>query len=1745
MAFTTAPGAVIRIGVQGEDESIRRIEAVGNSMNGLARTVQTAFRTLAGAIGITGSLAGLVQMSDAYTKYTAQLQLATGSQRELGLAMSDVRRISSQAQQNIAATGTLYARIANGTRELGVAQKQVAAITETVNLALTVSGATATESASAQLQLSQAFASGTLRGEEFNAVNEAAPRLMKALADGIGVPVGALKEMAGEGLITSQIMAEVLPNALLQLREEAKHISTISGAYTVLTNRVMEFVGAQAQSSGSVLVITQTMGALADNLDLVTGAVLTLTAAKLGTWLVSLVGRSLEAIAASRALAATNLATAQAEFAAAAAADRLAIARVAELRGAVIAAEGNVALAITVNGLIPAELNAARTASALTASHVALGVATKAASVGVTVLRGALSFLGGPVGAVITLLGVAAVAWSHWSNKAEEASRDAEAAVEETHSEMVTRLEKQIELLDRRAALLNKVPQVKGASEADQDGLARAKAELDAIQNRTGRWAGESESTRQLAEIDAAERYEKALRLVTVSQKKVKEAAEGTRDTKIAKWYGENGTAAQRLAYELAELKTKFGEIPAEMEKAVRAKYADKAAASATEKEASAYASLISAIRTKTEENRLEAKVGKDATESEKASIKITEQLASGKLKLSAAHRSALEDAVKEQAASEDALKLSAAQADVTKTIAASTVVRGEAAKALQVEYEMYGKTADAREFAMVAVRSEAETEKKLADLREAKLPVTDEIIAKLKEEERARTSAGQATLAQSKALQYAASLKEENKTFAIEAIADPRARASAQLEKDAALWRERLRLATEGTAAQKQLQTEYDIWYKNQQSRVLVEVDLTRATELLKIFEAIDEAARQAAAGMEASFGRVGAAIGGLTTSLSGYERAQAAVSAQLAASMKDANGDPAKIAKAQALAAQQGAKAQVSSYGDMAAAAKGFFKENTKGYKTLETTEKAFRAIEMAMAIQSMVQKLFTVNTVTTATVMGEATKAAAVQAGTVAQVAADGVKGASAAAVGVATQAQGDPYSAFARMAAMAAAMAALGFTVFGGGGGSGKSISQQRQESQGTGSVFGDSTAKSDSIARSLELVSNNSSIELSYTQGMLASLRSIESSLDGLGGVLVRNSGLTTSTIADKASAAQDLFMVMQPFWSIGAKTVGNLVGKAFGGKTTVQDTGFTIDPTTLAGAMSVGVKSFQYADIKKDGGWFKSDKYSTEKTALDSEANSQFSKVIASLGAGVSEAAKLLGLGGDEFTAKLNNFVIDIGKISLKDMDSDKIQEAIESVFSKLGDDMATYAVGSLDAFAKIGEGPLETLTRIASDYANLNSILASSGTSFGQVGMASITARERLIALAGGIDELASAQSSFNDNFLTEAERLAPVQKYVTDQLAALGLQGIDTRDKFKDVVLSLANSGALATEAGAAQYTALLALADAFAKTHAATEDLTKSEQEIADERKDLAQQLADITKSETELLAIQRAGIADVNKALFDQVQAAKAVVSAKDALATAYDREATAAKTAIEKSKAWVVTLNGLNANLALSSQSTLTPEQKYAEARAQFEKTLAAAKAGDTAAQSGLSAAEQAFLTASQVVNASDAKYAADYARVVAANEEAAKWAQTQVDLQQASYDALEAQVKGLVTINDSVLTVAQAIANLQSAMGVTDNMGVKFTNVPAVTAMAVAAPPIDFSRYQAGSSAGTEVMAAAIKALQEEVKGLRADQARQTGALIQSNDQANAKAADKVVDGVQKSATASAWASAVKGVYSE
>lgn len=989
----------------------------------------------------------------------------------------------------------------------------------------------------------------------------------------------------------------------------------------------------------------------------------------------------------------------------------------------------------------------------------------------------------------------------------------------------------------------------------------------------------------------------------------------------------------------------------------------------AQKKEAEAYRDLIAPLREKAAASAYEIATGKAMTESQKAMIKLDEDIKAGKIKLTEEHLKEVR-----------ALIASTGEQDKWLISAANTKA---AVQALD----------DERLSAYASAAAEAKANEELVKaFGKTKAQVEELTVARLEDR-----------LAQRGALELS--------------------------EKEVAQLERMIEVKRRNVASLKQLDA------------LDTGSDLTKAKELLDILTAVDAATRQAAQGMEESFGRVGAAIGGLTTALSGYAVQQQAIAAQLAAVKADPKNSAQKIAQAEIAASKASAQAQIKSYGDMAGAAKGFFKEHTAGYKVMEGAEKAFRAYEMAMAIEAMVKKIFFKEAEVAANVTGNATKLTSEATTTAASTTLAGTEASAWGVTAVVKALASLPFPLnLAAGAATLAAVVGIGAKIMGGlGGGGGNTTSQDRQKLAGTGSVFGDTKAKSDSIAKSIELVAANSNIELSYTRGMLTSLRNIENSISGLANLLIRTTDLSGKVAGDTKSfdsklvsgvgaaagglggAALGTYLGMGmaaiggPLGLAIGAVVGTLLGKTFvgkalssvfGGSKSVTDTGLVVAPTNIGSIKTGGVNSSQYTDVKTDGGWFHSDKHSTQLTGLGAEANDQFTKVIVGLTNTITEAGKLLGLGGDEFTARLNSFVVDIGKVSLKGLSGEEIQKELETIFSKLGDDMAKFAVDGLAQFQKVGEGYFETLTRVASNYANLDSILMAIGTTFGATGVASIAARERLIDLAGGIDKLADQAAGFADNFLTEAERQAPVKKYVADQLASMGLASIDTRDEFKALVLGLD----LTSEAGAKQYAQLMALADAFAKVYPAIENTTKSAE-------DLRQQLQD------------------------------------------AYDAESDAISANIDRHLAYAASLRRFQGSLLLGDLSPLTPQQRYLEAKSQYDRTLALAKGGDENAQSNLEASATAFLKASQLVNASGAQYQLDFAQVQASTSDALRWAQQEVDVGRASLAALDRQVSGLIEVKAEVVSVAEAIRQLYPLLNAQQQAQVNANGTAAIESL--------------------------------------------------------------------------------------
>jgi len=247
-----------------------------------------------GAVGIAFSATAAVQfsralidISDRYTQLDGRLRLVTKSTADFQAAQAGLYKIAQDTRVEYEATADLYTRIARSTDNLGLSQKDLLGITESINKALIVSGASGESASAALMQLGQGMASGALRGEELNSVMEQTPRLAQMIADGLGVGIGQLREMGKEGKITSEVLIGALQRGAASVNDEFSRMpETVGQAMTKLTNAFNSIVNESNNAAGGTRGIADAIDdvakAMEDNKDgIIAGVVAITDAAKL------------------------------------------------------------------------------------------------------------------------------------------------------------------------------------------------------------------------------------------------------------------------------------------------------------------------------------------------------------------------------------------------------------------------------------------------------------------------------------------------------------------------------------------------------------------------------------------------------------------------------------------------------------------------------------------------------------------------------------------------------------------------------------------------------------------------------------------------------------------------------------------------------------------------------------------------------------------------------------------------------------------------------------------------------------------------------------------------------------------------------------------------------------------------------------------------------------------------------------------------------------------------------------------------------------------------------------------------------------------------------------------------------------------------------------------------------------------------------------------------------------------------
>jgi len=223
----------------------RETQKTNDQAGKLLRTI----KRIAAAAGVTTLVRSFLDFSDTQAQINARLNLMNDG-------LQTTNELSEMIYQSALRSKAAYSDTADAVGKMGLnagnafsSNQELIAFTEQVNKQFKIGGASAQEQSNAMVQLTQAMAAGTLRGQDLNSILAAAPGIARTIEESMGWASGSIKQYAEDGKVT----ASVVKNALLDMADQtnqkfASIPMTLSDAMTQAQNIVQHEVKQMAQS---------------------------------------------------------------------------------------------------------------------------------------------------------------------------------------------------------------------------------------------------------------------------------------------------------------------------------------------------------------------------------------------------------------------------------------------------------------------------------------------------------------------------------------------------------------------------------------------------------------------------------------------------------------------------------------------------------------------------------------------------------------------------------------------------------------------------------------------------------------------------------------------------------------------------------------------------------------------------------------------------------------------------------------------------------------------------------------------------------------------------------------------------------------------------------------------------------------------------------------------------------------------------------------------------------------------------------------------------------------------------------------------------------------------------------------------------------------------------------------------------------------------------------------------------------
>lgn len=253
--------------------SLRNTESATETAQKGLNNAKFAVNALVGAMATIGVGLGIRELSataDSYTNLSARINIATKEGGNFKSAMAGVHQVALITNSSLSATGDLFTRLNAVGKDIGMTQQNSLDLTKTINQAIQISGVSAQASEAFTQQFIQSMQQGTLRGEEYNSMMENGFGVAEALAKGLGVTTGELKNMADNG----ELGAERVYKALLSQKDAVQQTfdqfpTTIGNALQRISTSWEILIGKMDQSNGASATVAEWLVTIADNMGVV------------------------------------------------------------------------------------------------------------------------------------------------------------------------------------------------------------------------------------------------------------------------------------------------------------------------------------------------------------------------------------------------------------------------------------------------------------------------------------------------------------------------------------------------------------------------------------------------------------------------------------------------------------------------------------------------------------------------------------------------------------------------------------------------------------------------------------------------------------------------------------------------------------------------------------------------------------------------------------------------------------------------------------------------------------------------------------------------------------------------------------------------------------------------------------------------------------------------------------------------------------------------------------------------------------------------------------------------------------------------------------------------------------------------------------------------------------------------------------------------------------------------------------